>query len=67
MRQTGSESVEDFLSMFEMQTFKSKLADELHVQIAWNGLNQSISSAISINASKTLADVRSLAWRITDV
>jgi hypothetical protein len=67
MKQEVSENAEQFLSRLEAETFKTKINDDLQVQIALNGLHPSVSSAISTHGPKTLSEVRNLARRLTNV
>ena len=60
MRQELGESVEDFLYRLEKETFKQQITQDIQVQIALNGMDRAIGSAISTHAPKTLDDVKQL-------
>ena len=64
MRQELGESVEDFLHRLEKETFKQQITQDIQVQIALNGMDHAIGSAISTHAPKTLDDVKQLTLRM---
>ena len=63
MKQSAGESVEDFLHRLEAETFKTNISHEIQVQIALNGMDRAIGSAISTHAPKTLDEVKRLTFR----
>ena len=67
MTQEVNESAENFLTRLETESYKTRIGDDLQVQIALNGLQPSVSHAISTHAPKSLSDVRHLARRLTNV
>ena len=67
MTQQPGESVEDFLRRFECETFKTKINSEIQVQIALNGMDRTIGSAISTHAPKTLDEVKQLTSRMGSI
>ena len=62
MRQELGESVEDFLHRLEKETFKQQITQDIQVQIALNGMDHAIGSAIITYAPKTLDDVKQLTF-----
>lgn len=64
MKKLDLESVNDFIYRVEKETHKLKFPEELKVQIALDGLEPSVKSAISSHGPKTLEDVRILANRV---
>ena len=64
MKQKLGESVREFLQILEGETYKTKISDELQVQIALNGMDRTITSAISTHAPKTLDNVKQLTFRM---
>ncbi|MCG8046955.1 MAG: hypothetical protein N0E48_15190 [Candidatus Thiodiazotropha endolucinida] len=67
MKQQVGESVEDFLSRLEAETYTSNINSEIQVQIALHGMDRTISSAISTHAPKTLDQVKELTLRMASV
>ena len=67
MKQTLGESVGEFLQRLEGETYKTKISDELQVQIALNGMDRTMASAISTHAPKTLDDVKQLTFRMSSI
>lgn len=67
LKQDINESVEAYLNRLEAETFKTKINDDLQVQIALSGLLPVVSSAISTHGPKTLGEVRQLARRLTNI
>lgn len=67
MKQKVGESVSSFLRRLEAETFKTKINDNIQVQIALNGMDKTIASAISIHAPKNLEEVKSLTSRMTAI
>ena len=55
LKQKAGESVDDFLRRLEGGTYKTKVNDDIQVQIALNGMERTmgIASAISTHALKT--------------
>ena len=54
MEQTNGETVDQFLRRLEAETYKFKINNDTKVQIALNGMDRTIASAISIHAPKHL-------------
>ena len=67
MKQNLGESVGEFLQRLEGETYKTKISNELQVQIALNGMERTIASAISTHAPKTLDDVKQLTFRMSSI
>lgn len=63
MKQMAGESAEDFLRRLETETYKYNISSEIQVQIALNGMDRAIGSAISTHDPKTLDDVKRLTLR----
>jgi len=66
-RQFVGESVLDFLHRLENMCLKHTVSDEIQAQIALNGMNRAMGSAISTHAPKNLAEVKSLASRMGQI
>ena len=64
MKQLDIETINDFIHRVEKETQKLNFPDQLKVQIAVDGLEPSIRSAISSHGPATLEDVRKLANRV---
>ena len=64
MKKMDIESNRDFVYRVDKETLKLKLPEELRVQIAVDGLEPSVRSAISSHGPKTLDEVRVLADRV---
>ena len=64
MKKMDNESNSDFVHRVDKKTLKLKIPKELWVQIAVDGLEPSVRSAISSHGPKTLDEVRVLADRV---
>ena len=66
MKQENCESAQDFLRRLECEVLKSgnKVSSEVQVQIALNGMDRAIGSAISTHAPKDLDEVKRLCNRM---
>lgn len=66
MKQEKCESAQDFLRWLESEILKSsaKVTDDVHTQIALNGMDPDIGSAISIYAPKDLYEIKRLYYRM---
>ena len=67
MKQTNGETVDQFLRRLEAETYKCKINNDTQVQIALNGMDRTIASAISTHAPKTLDDVKQLTSRMGSI
>ena len=53
MKQSNGETVDQFLRRLEDKTYKCKINPDTQVQIALNGMDRTIASAISTHVSNT--------------
>lgn len=67
MKQKVGESVNSFLRRLKAETFKTKINDNIQAQIALNGMDKTIASAISTHAPKDLDEVKSLTSRMAAI
>ena len=67
MRQKSGESVEDFLCRLECETFKTGISENIQVQIALNGMDRAIGTALSTHVPKTLDELKKLTSRMGSI
>lgn len=67
LRQEVGETVETFLCRLEKETFTNKIPVDIQVQIALNGMDRTVGSAISTHAPKCLDDIKKLTLRMAAV
>ena len=67
LKQKVGKSVNNFLRRLEAETFKTKISDSIQVQIALNGMDKTIASAISTHSPKDLDEVKRLTSRMAAI